>query len=374
MRRTWVAGIAFVSLWAAGAADAAQYVLTDLGALSPSGQSRANALNENGQVVGSSTDAVGWSRPVIWSNGTIREIPTFNSALPGHGQATAINDLGQVVGYNQDQTKFEDHAFSWSGSGAMQDLGLLPGGRGSRATGVNNDGLVVGYGMQTGAGIGFTWTSGALQPVTGTGGVQMIPFAVNDDGVMAGRGGGASDSFVGVPGATQTLGSLPGGGPNSTPYALNNLGQVAGVSQADGGEFAFLWTAGVMQNLGALAGHFGSTAYGINDHGDVVGQSEGGFAPTAVLWSGGALYDLNSFVVGSGWTLVQATDINNKGQIVGYGANADRQIRAFLLTPVPPPVSEVPEPAVWLMLVLGFGGLGGALRARRRDQPALMRA
>lgn len=35
-------------------------------------------------------------------------------------------------------------------------------------------------------------------------------------------------------------------------------------------------------------------------------------------------------------------------------------------TPTTPPVSAIPEPATWLMLIIGFGLVGRALRARRR--------
>lgn len=35
-------------------------------------------------------------------------------------------------------------------------------------------------------------------------------------------------------------------------------------------------------------------------------------------------------------------------------------------TPTPPPMSAVPEPATWLMLIVGFGAVGSALRKRRR--------
>lgn len=38
--------------------------------------------------------------------------------------------------------------------------------------------------------------------------------------------------------------------------------------------------------------------------------------------------------------------------------------------PAPPPTSAVPEPAIWLSLILGFGAAGGALR-RRRGLPGL---
>lgn len=37
-------------------------------------------------------------------------------------------------------------------------------------------------------------------------------------------------------------------------------------------------------------------------------------------------------------------------------------------------VSAAPEPAAWAMMLLGFGGLGGVMRARRRSDRALMSA
>jgi probable HAF family extracellular repeat protein len=48
---------------------------------------------------------------------------------------------------------------------------------------------------------------------------------------------------------------------------------------------------------------------------------------------GGSLQNLNQLLpAGSGWELLEATDINDAGQIVGYGRFQGR-IRAFLLTP-----------------------------------------
>lgn len=39
-------------------------------------------------------------------------------------------------------------------------------------------------------------------------------------------------------------------------------------------------------------------------------------------------------------------------------------------TPTTPPVTAVPEPATWFMMIAGFGFVGGALRRRRRLHPA----
>ena len=59
--------------------------------------------------------------------------------------------------------------------------------------------------------------------------------------------------------------------------------------------------------------------------------------------------DLNNDISsGSGWTLDEATGINDKGQIVGYGTNPSGQSEAFLLTPVPEPST------------LALGGMGMA--------------
>src|SRR5262249_19985657 len=64
----------------------------------------------------------------------------------------------------------------------------------------------------------------------------------------------------------------------------------------------------------------------------------------AFVWqSATGILDLNNLVDGSGagWQLVEATDVNDAGQIVGYGFDPLHHQHAFLLTPVPAPPSLV---------------------------------
>jgi len=136
----------------------------------------------------------------------------------------------------------------------------------------------------------------------------------------------------------QDLGTL--GGCFSIAAAINDLGQVVGESTTGcdpSSERPFLWTkADGMQDLGAPPGVFGGLT-AINTFGQVVGTfclqpcsgSEHGFIWTkATGW-----LDLNDLIpADSGWVLVVPFDINAWGQITGYGL-INGQVHAFLLTP-----------------------------------------
>ncbi len=77
----------------------------------------------------------------------------------------------------------------------------------------------------------------------------------------------------------------------------------------------------------------------MNRRGDVVGHASGfyGFPTlngTAVIWRDGRAHELSDLVADlpDGWVLRTAEEINERGQIVGYGT-VGGQTRGFLLTP-----------------------------------------
>ncbi len=240
----------------------------------------ANGINASGAIAGTSY-VNGQPHGTLWTGSATTDL--------GAGIfATGINDAGFVIGGN-------GHAFLLV-NGSYQDLGALPGGGWSSASGINNAGTVVGDASTPGGTFrGFIWTPG--------------------QGMTA-------------------LGTL--GGDNSHATGINNNGAVIGfASVASGYEHAFVDIGGVMIDLGTLGGG-SSFAYGINDGGSVVGYSwlASGQNPHAFLYANGILLDLNSLIPsGSGWELTGAYGINSAGQIVGEGL-FHGESRAFLLDPL----------------------------------------
>lgn len=78
---------------------------TDLGVLKTGAQSRATAINSEGQIVGASsitTDGSSFNRAVLWQNGDIYDLNELVSNLPegwSLESASDINDAGQIVGF-----------------------------------------------------------------------------------------------------------------------------------------------------------------------------------------------------------------------------------------------------------------------------------
>lgn len=135
-----------------------------------------------------------------------------------------------------------------------------------------------------------------------------------------------STAPVGAQWALTDLGDLPGGGPQSAAYAINNRSQVVGWSSGNGliagvvpGPKAFLWQNGSMINLGTPPGTSFSYARGINDSGQVVGYSP---SPERAIIRQGSSFTYLGDLPG-GLDLSEANDINNSGQVVGLGYGPD---------------------------------------------------
>jgi probable HAF family extracellular repeat protein len=179
--------------------------------------------------------------------------------------------------------------------------------------------------------------------------------AINDSGQVVGISGicqnavgaySATHAVLWQEGQPMDLGNIGGHGWN-TPAFINNHGQIVGFANASGdvvnGQLtikfhAFLWTQERgMRDLGTLPGDALSEALGVNESGQVVGVSYGaGFShPRGFLWQNGVMTDLNTLVpAGSTLTLQVAGDINDRGEITGAAFDSTTKTSpAFLAIP-----------------------------------------
>jgi probable HAF family extracellular repeat protein len=241
-------------------------------------------------------------RPVLWQNGTIKDLGGFLDFLTV--QAEAINNQGVVVGLAQDSiSNGTGAAWLWQ-NGTMTTLPSLKRGGGTKAFGINNRGQAVGASETA---------------------------AANTIHAVMWQNGRAAD-----------LGTLPGG-LFSEAVAINASSVAVGVSTLNGGDFfggdrhAAVFQNGMVTDLTFdLPPGLSGFATAINSSGQVVGASAG----RPFIWTNGVGTDLNTLIpTNPKIVLVSPTGINDKGQIVVIGRLGSDEFRidsrVFLLTPNP---------------------------------------
>jgi len=327
------------------------YTVTDLGVLGETiiNEDRFNfsagfGINASGEVTGTSSTADNEQHAFLYIGGTMTDLGKLPLATSSAG--LGVNDSGQVTGFSTPGGVLI-RAFLYSG-GTMTDLGSL-GGEFADTEGfaINNSGRITGFSNTVTPGIhAFLYSGGTMTDLGTLGGSTSFGAAINDSGQITGRssttGDTASHAFLYSGGTMTDLGTL--GGKFSFGNGINISGQVTGGSATTGdtASHAFLYSGGTMMDLGTLGGTFGQ-GLGINASGLVVGSSRvtGDTTEHAFFYSANTgMVDLNTLLPSdSGWTLTQATAINDSGQITGFGTNPSGLTHAFLLTPATIPFS-----------------------------------
>jgi probable HAF family extracellular repeat protein len=197
----------------------------------------ATGVNGKGAVVGSAKinpDNTGaTNRAFYYESGTTVLLPT----LSGMSQANAIKDDGTVVGYSVDAANV-GRAVKWTYDGVNWQIATLPGDASSAAWAISGTGKIAGSGSPSRA---YFWASDTATPtVLGTlGGASSAAYGVNDAGDVAGESytkNGVQRAFFSAAGSGTLidLGSLGGGGGFSTAAGISGH-LVVGVTLAGSG-------------------------------------------------------------------------------------------------------------------------------------------
>ena len=299
------------------------------------GESGAWDLNQGGQVSGYSFNAAGQERAALWSISTneISDLGTLTNPTTGasgpSSTAYGIDNLGRVVGYadipNDSGSFTPFHAFLYDPTTGMQDLGTLTTASPEYANGysiaytVNTQGEVVGIAHDASwAFLPFIYNAtNGMQTLTRDPSYlngEWYAVAINDSGLIAGHVIAATNQSIPFywpdRSAAPVKLSMPAGFPYGEIYSVNSAGVMVGL----------MWD---------------SDQDGATEHGFVFDVQNG-------------VRDLNALIdSASGWVITYARDINDAGQIVGFGQLNGRR-RAVVLSPatlIVPPAATLVSPS-----------------------------
>jgi len=349
------------------------YTIIDLGTLRPdnSGRGGANGVNTAGQVVG----AAAHNSDNTFIHAYLRD-PGGTKHDLGPGSAQAINASGVVVGTAQ-FAPASAHAALWEvlpdGSVAKRDLGTLAADNSgkSEALDISDQRIVVGIsrGDDGGEPRAIRWK------LLSDGGISKLDLgtlnrdfgssfarAINAEGEIVGEadsphGFSAVRWQIGTDNSISKtdLGGMLIDGRLSSAYDINDAGDIVGIrtittgSDVQGtlwqvardGSVSYRHLPSLLEGRGGI-----SFAKAVNNATTIVGDSSIIPRPTsgvldyhAVRWQlepdgSVSIVDLNGLISpGAGWELLQANDINDAGQIVGFGRH-NGEDHGYLLNPV----------------------------------------
>ncbi|MGD9711508.1 MAG: DUF3466 family protein [Thermomicrobiales bacterium] len=247
--------------------------MIDLGTLEGGERSRAEDINNAGQIVGWSENQEVAVRAFIWDDGQMTDLGALEPNLVS--EATGINDTGQVVGSSSVPGRSSRHATLWQ-DGKIFDLGTLNPNNGndpkdpygmrdwSDAAAINAAGQIVGT-ASTGEGESpfgdshpFLWQTGQMTDLSQFGGHYALPHDINDTGLVVGGGPVFGDddweNAHAVLWQDGVMIDLTTQGWNGCcALALNEGGQIVGVGETERGEHRpVIWQDGVMRELDML--------------------------------------------------------------------------------------------------------------------------
>ena len=362
-----------------------RWVIRDLGAFRLLGTTPA-AINGHGQVAGYGYGQVA-GRAFLWQSGKFTDLGRC-----GHySRAVAINERGQVVGscgFRPGGKRGKpDHAFLWR-NGKPTDL-CTRGWTSSDAVAINNRGQIVGNRFVGNTEHAFLWQRGKMTDLGTLGGARSEASAINDRGEVVGdstTANGQQHAFLWRRGKMLDLGSLGGsvatafGGARNEQFqatALNNRTQIVGLAHDPYGsyEIAFRWQNRKLTAFGSFGGA-PNRAVTINERSQVLLKTtpSSDKRGDAYLWQKGKLTKLGSFDPDMPATFASA--LSADGQIVGTSLVAIGHSRPFVwqnghMTPLATLTGQTNAPITSVSAINDRGQIVGSSYIERNGQTQL---
>jgi probable HAF family extracellular repeat protein len=325
-----------------------KFRITNLGTLPGGANSAAFSINDAGEVAGDSTVIVqsgstfsAQKHAFRFRSGAMEDL----GVVPGDfiSESYAINSSSTIVGTSFGVNGYK--ATRFNSNNTLTPLGTLPGDYNSWGRDINSSGYIVGESYSSVLRSFLydpgTQTMSELSPLSGDTGSRA--YSINNGGKVVGWSLGTRNrGYLNTGTSVVALDYTDDGYNNTYAMAINNNDQVAGrVEQNTSNSRAFVYSNGVFTRLGTFSGGDYSTVDNgdaINDLGMVVGKSNRMVGSTlknrAFFYDGAVMHDLNDLQVGTTWEFANsAKAINIHGQIVGDGFYNSGNARAYVATP-----------------------------------------
>lgn len=342
------------------------YIIIDLAeATDPLGVNISDAvgINNHGEIVGYEDFGYFMSRTIYWSpDGTA----TLLDTLPGRNSSRPymIDDNGLILGWSGlvwyiwygefQELHMNQTAVIWE-NGIIRNLN-------DNATGGdildlyhtrdnNKAGTIVGSGAPPGHIPPPWWPNGFIlsdDTVTDLG-TATYPYAINNQGHIAGWiEADFTHAHVWEDNIPYNLNNDPLIKANySQAYDINDHGIITGMAQYD---YSLYWEPTVWINHQAIrllptSSIYAGYAIAVNENDQVIGYYDDLYTGAwyAFLWENNQTIYLNDYLVGTDWEWIYPEDINDHGQIVGFGYKTDVGFRAFLMNPATPALNMTVE-------------------------------
>jgi uncharacterized membrane protein len=232
-------------------------------------------MNSLGNVVGIYGAPGGTTRAFLGNrDGFINLVPLAGSP---DTRAFSINDAGHAVGYYERTSDSYFRGYLYNGSYTTLNY---PGALASKATGINNQGDVVGSYFAAGAQHGFLLSGGVYTTVDPPGALFPEAWGINDSGQIVGVYQSSFGVYHGYikNGSTYTPIDVPNAS-DTQAYAISNDGRIVGVYEDGAGLHGFLATPAAAadfdvdgdvdeDDLAAWSGNFAKTPGALRSQGD----------------------------------------------------------------------------------------------------------